>query len=34
MTGDDHNQEIEPGVILLGAAYAVAFLALIAWMSA
>jgi hypothetical protein len=33
MTGDDRNQQIEPGVMLLGAAYAAAFLALIVWMS-
>ena len=32
MSGDDHNQEIETGVIILGAAYFAAFLALIFWM--
>ena len=33
MTGDDRNQEIEPGVMLLGAAYVAALLTLIAWMT-
>ena len=33
MTGDNHNQEIEPGVMLLGAAYIAAFLILIVWMT-
>jgi hypothetical protein len=34
MMGDDRNQEIEAGVIILGVAYAAAFLALIVWVSA
>ena len=33
MTGDDRNQEIEPGVMFLGAAYVAAFLTLIVWMT-
>jgi hypothetical protein len=33
MMGDDRNQEIEAGVIVLGAAYVAALLTLIAWMS-
>jgi hypothetical protein len=31
MTGDNRNQEIEAGVIILGAAYAAAILTLIFW---
>lgn len=31
MSGDDRNQEIETGVVLLGAAYVAAILALIYW---
>lgn len=31
MSGDDRNQEIETGVIILGAAYFAAFLALMFW---
>jgi hypothetical protein len=33
MTGDDRNQEIEPVVILMGAAYVAALLALIVWIA-
>lgn len=33
MMGDDRNQEIEAGVIILGAAYVAAILALIFWVS-
>lgn len=31
MMGDDRNQEIEAGVIILGAAYVAAILALVFW---
>lgn len=31
MSGDDRNQEIETGVIILGAAYLAAILALMFW---
>ena len=33
MTGDNHNQELEPGVLVLAAAYVAVFLAFILWLA-